>query len=75
MVDDRWANKTGPTDGLGGAEGLMVYVPKGDTEMLVHLGGVLVPAGGDPTSRIPNPMERIEIYDLNQGLRNSLDDI
>jgi hypothetical protein len=40
MEEDTWANRTGPTDGKGRAEGTLHYVPFGDKGMLLNFGGV-----------------------------------
>lgn len=52
FIGNQWTNKSGPDDGLGRAEGVMFYIPKGDTGLLVHFGGVHVP-NGDPALAVP----------------------
>lgn len=45
MVQNQWRNQSGPTDGLGRAEGVMNYIPAGDGGMLIYFGGVHLPGG------------------------------
>jgi hypothetical protein len=52
FVGNQWFNMTGPVDGLGRAEGVMFYLPKGDQGLLVHFGGVLGSNGAQNTSTI-----------------------
>jgi hypothetical protein len=49
-----------PTDKLARAEGAMVWIPAGDTGMLVYFGGIFDPGNG---TSAPQPMNKILVYD------------
>ncbi|KAF7590916.1 hypothetical protein BBP40_002222 [Aspergillus hancockii] len=61
MLENRWRNTTGP-DSVGRAEGAMLYIPAGDSGMLVYLGGLRAPRDGNGT--VGQPMDEILIYDV-----------
>ncbi|ORY69535.1 uncharacterized protein BCR38DRAFT_332031 [Pseudomassariella vexata] len=63
MDKGKWSNNTGP-DGVGRAEGVMVYAPVSDGGMLIYFGGVQELANG---STIGQPMNEIILYDLSSS--------
>lgn len=60
MDENRWENITGP-DGIGRAEGAMVYLPVSDGGMLVYFGGVQETENGSMTGQ---PMDEIFVFDM-----------
>lgn len=64
MDKNRWSNISGPADGVGRAEGVMVYVPASDDGLLVHFGGLDIGANGTQTA---NPMNTIRIHDIRSS--------
>ncbi|RYP38290.1 hypothetical protein DL767_002621 [Monosporascus sp. MG133] len=50
-----------PPDTLPRAEGAMVWIPAGDTGLLVYFGGLVSPYGNGTTA--PQPLDTILIYD------------
>ncbi|KAE8152936.1 hypothetical protein BDV25DRAFT_127561 [Aspergillus avenaceus] len=61
MLENEWTNTSGP-DTVGRAEGAMVYLPAGDSGLLVYLGGLQVPK--DNNTVMAQPMNEILIYDI-----------
>ncbi|KAI9851624.1 MAG: hypothetical protein M1838_003218 [Thelocarpon superellum] len=61
MVQDVWTNSTGP-DGVGRAEGQMVYIPASDGGMLIYFGGISTPFGNE--SVVGEDMSNIYLYDI-----------
>ena len=61
MIQDKWTNNTGP-DGIGRAEGAMVYIPASDGGQLIYFGGISTPYGNETV--IGEPMQTIHIYDI-----------
>jgi hypothetical protein len=54
-----------PTDQLPRAEGAMVWIPAGDTGLLVYFGGLVDPYGNGTQS--PQPMNKILVYDPSEN--------
>ncbi|KAI5819602.1 hypothetical protein BZA77DRAFT_304447 [Pyronema omphalodes] len=63
MEEDVWANRTGPADGKGRAEGTLHYVPFGDKGMLLNFGGIRI-GMEDGAKEEFLPMDTIDIYDM-----------
>ncbi|KAI5777253.1 hypothetical protein EDC01DRAFT_679259 [Geopyxis carbonaria] len=63
MGRNEYTNSTGPEDGDGRAEGVMVYVPSGDNGMLVHFGGIRTSSGEENDAEGAS-MAEIDLYDL-----------
>ncbi|KAI1071762.1 hypothetical protein LB507_004924 [Fusarium sp. FIESC RH6] len=61
MDSNEWSNMTGPDD-VGRAEGAMVFIPIGDSGMLVYFGGGQDLSGNGTLS--PQPMDEILLYDV-----------
>ncbi|XPS94964.1 hypothetical protein M3J09_004261 [Ascochyta lentis] len=59
MLDNKFSTHPGP-DQIGRAEGVMLYVPAGDSGLLLYFGGVQVVNG----TRQPLPMSDIFVYDI-----------
>ncbi|SPN98500.1 uncharacterized protein DNG_01545 [Cephalotrichum gorgonifer] len=62
MDRDLWTNSSGP-DGVGRAEGAMVYLPAGDAGMLVYMGGVR-DVSGNGSAVEGQPMDEVFVYDV-----------
>ncbi|KAI5779913.1 hypothetical protein DFH27DRAFT_489065 [Peziza echinospora] len=62
MVQRVWRKDSGP-QGAPRVEGVLVYVPAGDTGLLVSFGGLYVNGNGTT----PAPMEDIDVYDASTG--------
>ena len=62
MDSNTFSNLTGP-DGVGRAEGTMVYIPIGDGGMLVYFGGVRESGDGNGTMEA-QPLDEILLYDI-----------
>ena len=60
MDSNTWSSSLGP-DSVGRAEGVMVFIPIGDSGMLAYFGGVQDPQSNG--SWIGQPMETIFLYD------------
>ncbi|KAH7116928.1 cell wall anchored protein [Dendryphion nanum] len=65
MLANRFRNQTGP-DQIPRAEGSMIYLPAGDSGLLVYFGGVEFPHGNS-TARGVNMID-IFIYDIGNNL-------
>ena len=63
MDRNLWTNSSGPADRVGRAEGSLVYVPAGDSGMLVYFGGVR-DKFGNGTVIEGQPMDEILLYDV-----------
>ncbi len=59
-----WTNSTGP-DKTPRAEGVLLYVPAGDSGLLVYFGGVTTSFTNN--TMIPVPMSSINIYDIRSS--------
>ncbi|KAE9979937.1 hypothetical protein EG327_006845 [Venturia inaequalis] len=64
MIKRTFNNITGP-DLRGRAEGSMVFLPAGDSGLLVYFGGILDPSRNG--SMTASPMNTIQIYDILSG--------
>ena len=64
MADRSFTNNTGP-DGIGKAEGVLLFLPASDNGLLLYFGGVLDPYINGTI--VGSPMNNIYIYDINSG--------
>jgi hypothetical protein len=51
-----FTNNTGPSDGLGRAEGVLVFLPASDNGLLVYFGGVTDPYQNGTTVAVRSPL-------------------
>ncbi|KAL2164453.1 hypothetical protein VTH06DRAFT_3669 [Thermothelomyces fergusii] len=61
MDANSWSAEPGP-DSIGRAEGVMVFIPVGDSGMLVYFGGVQEPYGNG--TWIGQPLDTVFLYDV-----------
>lgn len=52
-------------DKIPRAEGALLWIPAGDTGLLVYLGGIMDPYGNG--TQAPQPMDKIMVYDPSQN--------
>ncbi|KAF1991092.1 hypothetical protein K402DRAFT_323651, partial [Aulographum hederae CBS 113979] len=62
MVGNTWQNMSGPADGIGRAEGVMVFLPASDAGLLIYFGGILDTSRNGTVQG--SPMNVIHIFDL-----------
>ncbi|KAK4119436.1 hypothetical protein N657DRAFT_581594 [Parathielavia appendiculata] len=60
--DTNATTRANAPDNLPRAEGAMLWIPAGDTGMLVYFGGVVSPNGTNDTAA-PQPLDKIFVYD------------
>jgi len=64
MVKNTFTNNSGP-DTQGMAEGVMVYLPAGDSGLLIYFGRIIDPLRNG--TLVASPMSTIYIFDILSG--------
>ncbi|EUC31638.1 hypothetical protein COCCADRAFT_6516 [Bipolaris zeicola 26-R-13] len=65
MLASSFKNQSGPDD-IPRAEGVMIYLPAGDSGLLVYFGGIQFPYGNETAKALP--MTDIYVYDIGNDL-------